>query len=321
MGGVNAWNGLLCVNKEAGFTSNDVVAKLRGILKQKKIGHTGTLDPEAVGVLVVCLGNATRVVDLLTEHSKEYIAVVQLGVVTDTQDMTGEILEKRDTSGVTRERLTEALQAFKGSYEQVPPMYSAVKVNGQRLYKLAREGKTVERKPRTVTIDAISLLDDSLLSESGIFTMEVRCSKGTYIRTLCNDIGERLDCGAAMAMLTRTAVGSFRLESALTLTQIEEQRDAGTLADAILPVEELFRDMDRITVSEDFRRRLENGNSLGPEMIVSEAPADENDSVPPEESFTDNEAVRVYCGGEWFGIYRYSAKLKQFRVDKFFRET
>lgn len=330
----NAWNGLLCVNKEAGFTSNDVVAKLRGILKQRKIGHTGTLDPDAVGVLVVCLGNATRVVELLTEHSKEYIAAMQLGVVTDTQDMSGQVLEKKSFSGITREKLHEALQAFKGSYEQIPPMYSAVRVNGKHLYELARQGKEVARATRTVTIDAISLLDTSRLDE-GLFVMEVACSRGTYIRTLCHDIGERLGCGAAMAQLTRTRVGNFHLADALTLSQIEGMRDAGTLPEVLMPVEELFRGLERVDVDESVRKKLENGNAFTTDQILAEdgesAPrvhADGGnedtaveDKADEEESFVDGEEVRVYCGGDWFGIYRYHKALKQFRVTRFFYET
>lgn len=314
----NSWNGLLLVNKEAGFTSNDVVAKLRGILKQKKIGHTGTLDPDAVGLLVVCLGNATRLVELLTEHEKEYIAVVQLGVITDTQDMTGEIIERRDASGITHEKLSETLQAFKGSYEQIPPMYSAIRLNGKHLYELAREGKTVERKPRTVTIDAISLTDDQALSSDHVFTMEVKCSKGTYIRTLCHDIGERLGCGAAMGLLIRTAVGSFRVDQALRLDQIEACRDDGTLADHILPAEGLFSGMDRVTVSDEYRRLMENGNPFTLDMIEEEGPEEEQDVIPLTERYRDGEPVRAYCGGDWFGVYRYGAKTERFRVDRFF---
>ncbi|MBR5115425.1 MAG: tRNA pseudouridine(55) synthase TruB [Lachnospiraceae bacterium] len=314
----NSWNGLLLVNKEAGFTSNDVVAKLRGILKQKKIGHTGTLDPDAVGLLVVCLGNATRAVELLSEHDKEYIALVRLGVITDTQDMSGTILEERDASDVTREKLTEAVQAFRGTYDQVPPMYSAVKVNGERLYHLARKGQTVERKPRPVTIEAISITDDHALLNDHLFTMSVRCSKGTYIRTLCHDIGERLGCGAAMAMLIRTAVGSFAVADALTLSQIEECRDNGTLADHILPSEDLFRGMDRITVDPSLRKMMENGNPFELSAIEDETPEDAQDVIPMEERYKDGERLRVYCGEDWFGIYRYGAKQQRFYVDKFF---
>ena len=179
----NRYNGLINIYKEQGFTSNDVVAKLRGILKQKKIGHTGTLDPDAVGVLVVCLGTGTKLVEMLTDHDKEYIAVCRLGVTTDTQDMSGQILETNEVN-VTREELCEAVRAFVGDYDQVPPMFSAIKQNGKKLYELAREGIEVERKARKIHIDAITILDDSLLSSDHIFTMEIKCSKGTYIRTL-----------------------------------------------------------------------------------------------------------------------------------------
>ena len=196
----NRYNGLINIYKEPGFTSNDVVAKLRGILKQKKIGHTGTLDPDAVGVLVVCLGTGTKLVEMLTDHDKEYIAECRLGVRTDTQDMSGKILEESEVN-VSRQELREAVSAFVGDYDQIPPMFSAIKQNGKKLYELAREGIEVERKPRRIHIDAITILDDKKLESDHVFTMEIKCSKGTYIRTLCNDIGERLGCGAAMQSL------------------------------------------------------------------------------------------------------------------------
>ena len=312
------YDGLLLINKEPGYTSSDVVAKLRGILRQKKIGHTGTLDPEATGLLVMCLGSATRVAELLTVHEKEYIAVVKLGVTTDTQDMTGRVISEGDASFVNHSILHDTLAAFKGSYEQIPPMYSAIKINGERLYKMAREGKTVERKPRTVNIAAISIIDDERLGTEHEFTMEVRCSKGTYIRTLCDDIGTRLGCGAAMAALIRTAVGSFRLENAMLLSEVERCRDDGTLAEHILPVEDLFRDMDRVDVERDYINRLSNGNGFGPDKVILDVPGDENDVPADDERFRDGETVRVYCGGKWFGLYKYSSALKQFRVEKFF---
>ncbi len=172
----NKYNGLINIYKEPGFTSNDVVAKMRGILHQKKIGHTGTLDPDAVGVLVVCLGTGTKLVEMLTDHDKEYIAVCRLGVTTDTQDMSGQVLEEAEVN-VTRQQLHDAVRAFVGDYEQIPPMYSAIKQNGKKLYELAREGIEVERKPRKVNIGAITILDDSHLESDHLFTMEVKCSK------------------------------------------------------------------------------------------------------------------------------------------------
>lgn len=316
----SVYNGLLNVYKEPGYTSNDVVAKLRGILHQRKIGHTGTLDPDAVGVLVVCLGNGTRLCDMLTEHTKEYIAVCRLGVTTDTQDMSGTVLQEQQVN-VTIEQLHAAVMAFVGDYDQIPPMYSAIKIGGRKLYDLAREGKEIERQPRRIHIDAIAVLDTSLLQSEHIFTMEVKCSKGTYIRTLCHDIGQRLGCGAAMQHLTRTAVGSFHLEDAITLGQIEQLRDAGMLQDRIQSSEQLFRDLDAVRIDDAWRVQIENGNSFKPEQILSESPEQEQDITDPDKMYEDGERVRVYGqDGTFFGIYRFNAKTLSFQVEKFFFE-
>ena len=216
-------NGIMNIYKEAGYTSHDVVAKLRGIVKQKKIGHTGTLDPDAVGVLPVCFGSATKLCDLMTDKSKEYEAVLRLGITTDTQDLSGTILsESAVTSGEAD--IKRAIMRFVGGYEQLPPMYSALKVNGKKLYELAREGKEVERQPRHVDIPAIRILEMKVPEVRFV----VSCSKGTYIRTLCADIGEQLGCGAAMAHLKRTRVGNFRIEDAVTLSQVEAFMQQGT---------------------------------------------------------------------------------------------
>ena len=224
------YNGILNIYKEAGFTSHDVVAKLRGILGQKKIGHTGTLDPEAVGVLPVCLGKGTKVCELLTDKDKVYETVMCLGVTTDTQDMTGKVLKQSEVH-VSREELEAVLETFRGNYDQIPPMYSALKVQGKKLYELAREGKTVERKARQVQILELELLE---MEPDGIHVhMRVHCSKGTYIRTLCHDIGEKLGCGAAMEKLTRTQVGVFEIQDAMTLSQIEELVREGQIDHAI----------------------------------------------------------------------------------------
>ena len=210
-------SGILNIKKEAGFTSHDVVAKLRGIVHQKKIGHTGTLDPDATGVLPVCLGKATKLCDLLTDKNKTYEAVLLLGKTTDTQDITGEVLEEKSTEALTEEKVREAIEGFIGDYEQIPPMYSALKVNGKKLYELAREGKVIERKARLVKILDIQILEIDLPK----VRMEVSCSKGTYIRTLCHDIGEKLGCGGCMESLIRTRVSTFRIEDAKTLDEIE----------------------------------------------------------------------------------------------------
>ncbi len=316
----NKYNGLINIYKEPGFTSNDVVAKMRGILHQKKIGHTGTLDPDAVGVLVVCLGTGTKLVEMLTDHDKEYIAVCRLGVTTDTQDMSGQVLEEAEVN-VTRQQLHDAVRAFVGDYEQIPPMYSAIKQNGKKLYELAREGIEVERKPRKVNIGAITILDDSHLESDHLFTMEVKCSKGTYIRTLCHDIGVSLGCGAAMQHLTRTRVGAFSLDTAITLGQVEELRDNGTLSDYIKSPEYIFRDLDMIRVKDSARKILENGNSFRLDNVLSEDPEGVNDTEFSENMFKEGDMVRVYSEDDtFFGIYKHSARKKCFDVDKFFFE-
>jgi len=237
-------NGIINIYKEKGFTSHDVVAKLRGMLRQKKIGHTGTLDPDATGVLPVCLGSATKLCDMLTDKEKEYIAKVQLGVTTDTQDMTGTVL-RESTVEVTEEDVKNVLQSFIGAYDQIPPMYSALKVNGKKLYELAREGKEIERKARPVIIHYIEILDMQLPQ----ITIKVGCSKGTYIRTLCHDVGEKLGCGAAMAALERTKSGQFSLDRAITLAELEEKLKAAgesrneVLDTLVIPVDKMFSEL------------------------------------------------------------------------------
>ena len=228
-------NGVLNIYKEAGFTSHDVVAKLRGILKQKKIGHTGTLDPDAEGVLPVCLGNATKLCGLLSDKEKTYEAVLLLGQTTDTQDVSGTVL---GTAPVTagEEEIREAVLGFLGDYDQVPPMYSALKVGGKKLYELAREGKEVERKARRVRILALEIHGIRLPEVS----FSVTCSSGTYIRTLCQDIGERLGCGGCMKSLLRTSVDRFRVEDSLRLSEIEELAREGRIGEALIPVDEMF---------------------------------------------------------------------------------
>lgn len=252
-------DGILNIYKEQGFTSHDVVAKLRGICKQKKIGHTGTLDPDAVGVLPVCLGKATKVCDLLTDKDKTYEAVLQLGVVTDTQDMSGEILSKQEVS-VSREEIEEAVMSFVGDYDQIPPMYSALKVNGKKLYELAREGKVVERKARRITIHEIEI--SKINMEQKTVTMTVSCSKGTYIRTLCHDIGEKIGCGGAMATLKRTKVSSFMIQDSLTLSEVEELVKAGTIEEHLVKVDSLFASLPAVTVSKKYQKYVDNGNKI-----------------------------------------------------------
>ena len=296
-------NGIINVYKEAGYTSHDVVARLRGIFKQKKIGHTGTLDPAAVGVLPVCLGKATKVCDLLTDRDKTYRCVMLLGVETDTQDATGQVLARRQVS-VTEEALRRAVEGFVGEYQQLPPMYSALKVNGKKLYELARAGKEVERKPRKVRIEEIVIEEIKLPR----VTMEVTCSKGTYIRTLCHDIGQVLGCGACMEQLTRIRVGDFLLQDSLTLAQIEAAVQGGA-GEILRPVDDLFRQYPKVTVSETARKLLENGNRIPISELVR------------WETEWEKQPLRLYdSAGRFAGIYQYQPGEQDVKPIKLFLE-
>ena len=259
-------DGVIVIRKEKGFTSHDVVAKLRGILHMKKIGHTGTLDPDAEGVLPVALGKATRLVDMITDKEKTYEAVMRLGVVTDTQDMSGTVLSQTEDISVTEEELRTVIGSFVGDYMQVPPMYSALKVNGKKLYELAREGKTVERKARPVHFYEIEILD----IDFPLVRFCVTCSKGTYIRTLCHDIGEKLGCGAAMETLLRTKVGRFTLDDAITLVQAEEAVQAGEIESKVAGIEQILAEYPRVCCTEAGDRLLANGNPLVQALVSAE---------------------------------------------------
>ena len=230
------YDGIINIYKEKGFTSHDVVAKLRGILRMKKIGHTGTLDPDAEGVLPVCVGKATKLCELLLEKSKTYQAMFILGLTTDTQDISGNVLKESDVN-VTREDIEKAIMSFVGGYDQIPPMYSALKVNGKKLYELAREGKEVERKPRRVDLDNIDILDIS--DDLKHIMIKVDCSKGTYIRTLCHDIGEKLGCGACMESLLRTKVDKYAIDNALRLNEVEDLVKEDKLGQHIVAIEDI----------------------------------------------------------------------------------
>ena len=249
--------GFLAVFKEAGYTSHDVVAKLRRILGTRRVGHAGTLDPEATGVLPVAFGKATRFVELAAEGTKTYEASLRLGVVTDTQDMTGTVLARSDALP-SEEEIRLVCTEFLGKHLQTPPMYSAIKVNGVRLYELARQGKTVERVSRPVEILSLSVDNVQL----PLVRLTITCSKGTYIRTLCHDIGSRLGCGGAMETLQRTRVGSFRIEECHTLSQLETAAGRDRLAEMVLPVEDFLSDAPRVDCLPAGDKLLINGNSL-----------------------------------------------------------
>lgn len=297
-------NGIIIVNKEPGFTSFDVVAKLRGICRQRKIGHTGTLDPAATGVLPVCLGSGTKLCDMLTDKEKEYVAELLLGVRTDTQDTTGQILSTQEVTA-TEQQIREVSAGFVGEYEQIPPMYSALKVNGKKLYELAREGKVIERKARHVCIHELEILEIKL----PVVTMRVSCSKGTYIRTLCEDIGNVLGCGGTMQSLRRTKVGPFTIDQALTLDRIQALRDEDRLHTILRPVDSVFADCPVMHVTAEGLKLLENGNVLSPHQL------EENILYPA------GEWVRIYRPDQSFaGIYTYVPNQQKYKPVKMFLE-
>lgn len=225
-------NGIIVIDKEQNWTSMDVCAKLRGIFHEKRVGHAGTLDPMATGVLPVFVGRATRAVEFAGEGDKEYVAGLRLGLVTNTQDTSGETLEERPVS-VTQEELEGVLEQFRGEIQQVPPMYSAIKIGGQKLYQIARRGGEVERPARPVTVYELELLDQSGPAD---YTLRIRCSKGTYVRTLCHDIGQALGCGGCMSSLRRTMAAGFTLDDAVTLDRVQQEGEA-----LLAPLDSLFR--------------------------------------------------------------------------------
>ena len=254
---IMSYNGIINIYKEQGYTSFDVVAKLRGILKMRKIGHTGTLDPDATGVLPVVLGSATKLVDMLTDKRKEYIATLRLGITTDTLDITGTVLSET-VPDVSEGEVREAILSFIGPMLQTPPMYSAIKVNGRKLYELAREGIEIERQKRSIEIFDIKILDMSLPD----IKIKVECSKGTYIRSLCADIGDKLSCGAVMTSLVRTKSGDFAIERAYTLKEVEEAAAKERVEDMITPVDYCFMSYARVTVNGELLKAVRNGNMI-----------------------------------------------------------
>lgn len=297
-------DGIFNIYKEAGFTSFDVAAKLRGILKQKKIGHTGTLDPDATGVLVVCAGKATKLCGYLTDTDKEYEAVLRLGITTDTQDMSGKILSRQDVF-VTKEQAKNAIHSFVGRQEQIPPMYSALKVGGKKLCDLARQGIEVERRAREIEIYSIEILSMELPR----IWMRVRCSKGTYIRTLCADIGERLGCGGCMERLTRTQAAGFRIEDAHSLRELQAASDgtdaAGrTLSDFLIGIEDALCGWPQAKAKPGMEKRLSNGGSIALSETVSGAEAGQG-------------LYRMHDAfGTLVGLFFYDAQREIFKPEK-----
>ncbi|MBE5945949.1 MAG: tRNA pseudouridine(55) synthase TruB [Lachnospiraceae bacterium] len=301
-------NGVINVYKEAGYTSFDVVAKLRGILKQKKIGHTGTLDPMAEGVLIVCLGNGTKLVDMITAGDKEYRAVMKLGVETDTEDITGQILSENSIDGIDEEHLMEVIKDFVGEYNQIPPMYSAIKKDGKKLYEYARAGIDIEREARLVKIFSIDNIEINLPDVS----FDVHCSKGTYIRSLCRDIGQKMGCGATLKSLLRSEVHGFHLENALKLSEIEALRDQGELLKHILPVDALLSKYPILTIKNTQQKYLSNGNKLSVSSFKSKADAEKIINETPDE------LIRVYDDNEFKALYTYVKQDNTFKPYKMF---
>ena len=322
-------NGIINVYKEQGYTSHDVVAKMRGILKMKKIGHTGTLDPDAIGVLPVCMGKGTKLVDLITDTDKTYEAVLKLGVTTDTQDITGSVLKTAEVN-VEYEEIEAVIRSYIGEYQQLPPMYSAIKVNGKKLYELARQGKEIERERRKVVIKDIRILGYS--KEDQEVRMSVDCGKGTYIRTLLHDIGETLGCGGTMKSLMRTVVGQFKIEEALTLSEIEELVREEKLDSYVIPVDQMFENYKKVVIDREYHKLIYNGNAFLSEHLKKpdyNQDLEENEQnnkneinqnkYEATEISSETELVRVYDADEVFiGIYRYDKEEIMYKPVKMF---
>jgi len=284
-------NGVLNIYKEKGYTSFDVVALVRKYTGAKA-GHTGTLDPDAEGALPVCLGKATKLCDHLVGKSKEYIAGITLGVVTDTQDASGKVLERRAVTCVESD-IRAVLSSFPPGYDQIPPMYSAIKVKGQRLYDLARNGQEIERKARWVEITSIELLEYG----ADRFRIKVGCSKGTYIRALAADIGGKLGCGAHMDSLVRTRVGEFCIENSLKLNEVSQLAQNGDFSGALISMEDALSEYKRIVVSSNAQKYLENGNVIGEKFIR------------PVPRLNIGEKTLLFSeDGRLFGIYVFTAE-------------
>ncbi len=299
-------NGIINVYKEEGFTSHDVVAKLRGILKFRHIGHTGTLDPMAVGVLPVCIGSATKLCDMLTDKIKVYEAECVFGKSTDTLDITGRVMGEKEVH-FTYEELEKACLSLTGDILQLPPMYSAIKVNGKKLYEIAREGKEIEVEKRPVTVYAIEILDtttvDGRINEARLL---ITCGKGTYIRSICRDLGEMLGTYGCMKSLIRKKSGIFEINESVTLTQIEEARDRDRLKDIILPIDKVFSEYNMIKTLPDFDRLLYNGNYLRKSEV-------EHEAVKAGDIF------RVYDSkGDFYGLYELCSNTGKFKPYKMF---
>lgn len=301
------YEGVLPVHKPAGFTSHDVVAKLRRIVGMKRIGHTGTLDPQVTGVLPLCLGRATRFVEYIQELPKQYEAELTFGYSTDTEDWTGETLERLEPGSIklSETEVRSALESFIGTIDQVPPMYSAVKVGGKKLYELAREGKEIERKARKVDIYEMETLALDLDADYPKVRFRVLCSKGTYIRTLCVDIGKALGYPAVMTQLVRSSTGSITLDRCFTLEQIEEMHRSGKLLSSLIPADQLVSQLSSVEVSAIAAKHAVQGKSLPiPDGLLGSQ---------------SGELVKVYDPlGAFIGIFKVDRERGNLRPEKVF---
>lgn len=283
-------DGIINIYKEKGYTSHDVVAIVRKTLNCPKVGHTGTLDPDAEGVLPVCVGKGTKLADLITAETKRYTAEITLGIITDTEDLTGKILEQREVD-FDEKFIRETIEQFKGEYMQTPPMYSAIKIDGKKLYELARQGKIVERNARKIFIYDIEILE---MQSPNKVKIDVVCSKGTYIRTLCVDIGEKLGCGACMSALLRTQTGNFKLEDSIKLEQLKNICSEGKIEEILIGLDDVLCEYPKVYTNEKVSKLLYNGN------IIYEYGIKKNDLI-----FEEGKEVLVYdYMNKFIGIYK-----------------
>lgn len=281
-------DGIINVLKPPGMTSHDVVGALRRLFKLKRIGHTGTLDPDACGVLPICVGKATKVVDYLTDKTKRYRAQLVLGITTDTEDASGKVIETKNVD-VSQEEILNIVQSFVGDIEQIPPMYSAIKMDGKKLYQLAREGVTVKREPRKIKIFGIQVVS---FDENKVF-FDVECSKGTYIRTLCKDIGEKLGCGGHMGFLLRMSAGSFNIEESFTLDEISDHYNNGNVEQFLIPTDKIFEKYKAVTVKNESLKWILNGAQIYAKDMAE------------KDTFVDEEIIRVYdTSGNFLALYK-----------------
>jgi tRNA pseudouridine55 synthase len=295
-------DGILNIDKPAGITSYGVVGRIKRLAGEKRVGHAGTLDPDATGVLPVCLGKATRVVEYLAEASKTYRAVIELGIATDTYDAAGQITERGDASGIDLSRIDSALSAFRGNIQQTPPMYSALKRNGEPLYKLARAGISVERKSRNINVYRLEITD----WQPPLVTLEIECSKGTYIRSLANDLGQALGCGGHLKNLVRTVYGPFNVKEAISLSQLEDASREGNIERFLLPVDCVLQHYRAVTINEADGKAMRDGNTLTLEQTASPVNTAET-------------RCRAYApDGRFLGIIRYIPESGLWQPEKVF---